>query len=113
MVVCIDTYLLLYQKMVFQSLKYQLIIVQENLDILHFFGSIGFTLISVGFIISLYLTLGWLNGIWIANRPMFFLGILLLILGVQFFSMGLIGELIIKISHQNKNIPLKVYKKEI
>ena len=80
---------------------------------LHFFGSIGFTLISVGFIISLYLTLGWLNGIWIANRPMFFLGILLLILGVQFFSMGLIGELIIKISHQNKNIPLKVYKKEI
>ena len=39
-------------------------------------------------------------------------GILLLIVGVQFFSMGLIGELITKTAHRNKSIVLRKYKKQ-
>ena len=79
---------------------------------LHFFGTIGLILLSLGFLINVYLTVGWFNGVWIGNRPIFFLGILLLIVGVQFFSMGLIGELITKTAHRNKSIVLRKYKKQ-
>ena len=79
---------------------------------LHFFGSIGLVLLSAGFAINVYLTVGWFNGIWIGNRPIFFLGILLLIVGIQFFSMGLIGELITKTTHRKESIVLRKYKKE-
>ncbi len=78
---------------------------------LHFFGSIGFLLLSAGLAINVYLTVGWFNRVWIGNRPIFFLGILLLIVGIQFFSMGLIGELITKTAHRNENIVLRKYKK--
>ena len=63
---------------------------------LHFFGMIGLFLFMTGFIICIYLTIGWFNGIWLENRPILFLGILLLIIGIQFFSIGLLGELFIK-----------------
>ena len=79
---------------------------------LHFFGSIGLVLLSSGLAINVYLTVGWFNGVWIGNRPIFFLGILLLIVGIQFFSMGLIGELITKTAHRNKSIVLRKYKKQ-
>lgn len=78
---------------------------------LHFFGGIGFVLLSTGLAINVYLTVGWFNGVWIGNRPIFFLGILLLIVGIQFFSMGLIGELITKTAHRNESIVLKKYNK--
>ena len=79
---------------------------------LHFFGSIGLVLLSAGLAINVYLTVGWFNGVWIGNRPIFFLGILLLIVGLQFFSMGLIGELITKTAHRNENMFQRKYKKE-
>ena len=72
---------------------------------LHFFGFIGLILFISGLIISIYLTASWFQGIWIGNRPIFFLGILLLIVGIQFFSIGLLGELFIKNKAQaEKNI---------
>ena len=37
------------------------------------------------------------------NRPLLYLGILLLIIGIQFISIGLIGELIVRISRKNKD----------
>ncbi len=80
---------------------------------LHFFGGIGLVLTSIGFAISIYLTIGWLNGVWIGNRPMFFLGILLLIIGVQFFSLGLIGEIITKSMHKREKMVQQVYKKDV
>ena len=67
---------------------------------LHFFGMIGLLLFMTGFIICIYLTIGWFNGIWLGNRPILFLGILLLIIGIQFFSIGLLGELFIKSNMQ-------------
>ena len=44
---------------------------------LHFFGLIGSILILFGLGINVYLTIGWFNGVWIGNRPIFFLVILL------------------------------------
>ena len=62
---------------------------------LHFFGIIGFPIFFSGIAVCSYLTFQWFIGIWIANRPLFFLGILLVLVGIQFISIGLIGELFI------------------
>lgn len=61
---------------------------------LHLFGMLGILSVALGVIIDGYLTIGWFAGKYINNRPLFFLGILLIILGVQVFSMGLLGEMI-------------------
>ena len=62
---------------------------------MHFFGMAGLASFVFGFIISLYVTLDkiLLNKP-VSNRPILFLGILLLILGVQLFSTGLLGEML-------------------
>lgn len=61
---------------------------------MHFFGMAGLLSFISGFLISLYVTLDkLLLNKPVSNRPILFLGILLLILGVQLFSTGLLGEL--------------------
>ena len=70
---------------------------------LHFFGLFGLINLIFGFSINLYLTLGWFSGISIGNRPILFLGVLLIIIGVQFISLGLLGELIIKSNSKSQN----------
>jgi len=71
---------------------------------LHFFGLIGLFMGTVGGGVLFYLGIQWLRqyffgtGAWIGNRPIFFVGILLVIVGVQFFSMGLLGEMITRLS---------------
>ena len=67
---------------------------------MYFFGSIGFLLSSIGMLISSYLSILWFQGTYIANRPLFFLGILLIVVGIQSLSIGLIGELIVNTSRK-------------
>jgi glycosyltransferase involved in cell wall biosynthesis len=70
---------------------------------LHFFGMIGGALFSVGFMISLYLTIERLFfNILLYQRPLLQLGIVLIIVGIQILMTGLIGELIVYI-HKAKN----------
>jgi glycosyltransferase involved in cell wall biosynthesis len=61
---------------------------------LHFFGGIGLLLAGVGSVILLYLTAIKVGGAGIGGRPLLMLGVVLLVVGVQFFSIGLVGELI-------------------
>jgi glycosyltransferase involved in cell wall biosynthesis len=61
---------------------------------LHFFGGIGMLLGAIGSAILLYLTVLKFGGASIGGRPLLMLGILLLVVGVQFFSLGLVGELL-------------------
>ncbi|MCC5913759.1 MAG: glycosyltransferase family 2 protein [Balneolaceae bacterium] len=62
---------------------------------MHFFGTIGVLLLIVGGLIS-----GWLAylkiffGEPLGNRPLLFLGILLIVVGVQSFSIGFLGEML-------------------
>lgn len=64
---------------------------------LHFFGSTGFFLTFIGLLINLFLTYEWVAGkTYLSNRPLALFGIALIIVGIQFISMGLIGEMIIK-----------------
>jgi dolichol-phosphate mannosyltransferase len=62
---------------------------------MHFFGKMGLGSFLLGFSISLYITIDkFLNHRPVSNRPILFLGILLIILGVQLFSTGLLGEML-------------------
>jgi glycosyltransferase involved in cell wall biosynthesis len=63
---------------------------------LRFFGLIGATTFMVGAIITLYVVIERLFfGVPLAQRPALLLSSLLVVLGVQIFALGLIGELII------------------
>jgi glycosyltransferase involved in cell wall biosynthesis len=61
---------------------------------LHLFGGLGLGLALVGFVILVYLTIVKLAGHAIGERPLLTLGVLLVVVGLQFFSLGLLGELV-------------------
>ncbi len=52
--------------------------------------------------------LGWPLG----NRPALLLAVLLVVVGVQFVSLGLIGEMIARTYHESQNKPIYVVKEE-
>ena len=79
---------------------------------LHFFGLFGLINLVSGISINTYLTIGWLNNQPIGNRPILFLGILFIIIGIQFISLGLLGELIIKSNSKSENRVSSVYSSE-
>jgi glycosyltransferase involved in cell wall biosynthesis len=62
---------------------------------LHFFGGLGLLAGGIGTIICLDLLYSWLGGNKIGERPLLILGVLLILVGMQFIATGLIGELII------------------
>ena len=67
---------------------------------LHFFGIIGGATFFIGFVISVYLTIERLFfGVLLVTRPLLWLGMLLIIIGIQIVMTGIIGELIV---YQNK-----------
>ena len=61
---------------------------------LHFFGGMGLVLGSIGIVILTYLTVVKITGHPIGQRPLLLLGVLLVVVGLQFFSLGLVGELL-------------------
>lgn len=61
---------------------------------LHLFGPIGLISCALGFGICAYLAALWFAGSVLSNRPLLLLGVLLIVLGIQIVTTGLIGELI-------------------
>jgi glycosyltransferase involved in cell wall biosynthesis len=61
---------------------------------LHLFGGLGLLLGAIGTAILVYLTVLKATGEAIGHRPLLTLGVLLVVVGLQFFSLGLISELI-------------------
>jgi len=77
------------------------------------FGAIGVMLGALGSIWTAILVfekviLGWPLG----NRPALLLAVLLVVVGVQFVSLGLIGEMIARTYHESQNKPIYVVKEE-
>jgi glycosyltransferase involved in cell wall biosynthesis len=63
---------------------------------LHLFGFIGTISFLIGFVIDGYLALEWLlHETSLSNRPLLLLGLLMMIVGVQLFAIGLLGELFV------------------
>lgn len=71
---------------------------------MHFFGAAGSLLTMLGLILLIYLTISKLffSVVGIADRPLFYFGILAIIVGVQLFIAGFLAELISR-SHRERN----------
>ena len=76
------------------------------------FGMLGLGAAGLGGIIGVYLTL--LKLIWgaqIGGRPLLFLAVLLIVVGVQFVVMGLLGELLVRVYHESQQKPIYMVKR--
>lgn len=63
---------------------------------MHFFGTLGTLAFIGGFLLSLWISIDKLVfGNPIGDRPLLLLGIMLILVGVQTFTVGLIGEMIV------------------
>lgn len=63
----------------------------------HLFGGVGLLIGLVGFVVLAYLSVDKIVfGAGIGQRPLLLFGVLMMILGVQLVSVGLVGELIIR-----------------
>lgn len=72
---------------------------------MHFFGALGTLSFFLGFAILAYLSIAKLiyQEYGINERPLFYFGILLLIIGSQLFLTGFLAELIIRNNQENSN----------
>jgi len=75
---------------------------------LHLFGAVGGVLFAGGFGIGVYLTVLKIMGEAIGRRPLLTLGILLMVVGVQFVSFGLLGEMIANLRSEGVSHPVRV-----
>lgn len=60
---------------------------------LHLFGGAGAAMTFVGLLICLYLTVIKIGGSAIGERPLLFLGVLLVVVGVQLLTLGLLAQM--------------------
>jgi glycosyltransferase involved in cell wall biosynthesis len=68
---------------------------------LHLFGGLGLVTSAAGLGVNVYLTALWLGGARpIGGRPLLAFGVLCVLVGIQFFSVGLLSELVL--SYQTK-----------
>ncbi|HRE40760.1 MAG TPA: glycosyltransferase family 2 protein [Ignavibacteria bacterium] len=72
---------------------------------LHLFGLFGIISFMAGTLITVYLTvMKFWKGHFVSDRPLFLVGLIFIIVGVQFFSLGLIAEMITKSNAKNEEI---------
>ena len=71
---------------------------------LHLFGAIGGVLFMAGVVIGAILGVEWFQGIRpIGTRPLFSVGIFLMLMGGQIMSLGLVAELIVAFVQRTVN----------
>ena len=78
---------------------------------IHVFGTLGLGSIALGVLTGLYLTslkLFW--GASIGNRPLLLLAVLLVVIGVQLVTMGLLAEMITRTYYESQNKPIYVVR---
>lgn len=70
---------------------------------MHLFGTIGLSMFLIGGAIEAYLLLLKIFGEDIGGRPLFYVGILLLIMSVQFITTGFVSELLMRTYYGSQN----------
>ena len=72
---------------------------------MHLFGTLGTLSFILGFLILLYLsfTKAFFDQVGMTDRPIFYLGILTIVIGVQLFVAGFLGELISRNGHDRNH----------
>ncbi len=77
------------------------------------FGLAGLVSGGAGFLLGLYLTLlKFLTGADIGTRPLLWLAVLLITVGVQFVMLGLLGEILIRTYYEVQDKPIYVIRAE-
>lgn len=78
---------------------------------LHLFGGVGLIVFFMGFLINAYLFGIYILGYGFRVRPLLFLGVLLMMIGFQLISTGLLGEMMAISLHRGKeeNITRKIF----
>lgn len=70
---------------------------------LHAFGGIGLIIGAAGFAVLIYLTIMKIAyGMSLGDRPLLLLGVLMMIMGVQLVSTGLLGEMLARAQHARR-----------
>jgi len=78
---------------------------------MHLFGALGVLMFSIGFIFATYLGIDKLflnpHGRLITQRPQFYIALVTMIIGTQFFVAGFLGELILRTKENKKRYLIK------
>ncbi len=81
---------------------------------LHVFGGLGLVAGTLGMLMGLYLTaLKLVLGQDIGQRPLLLLAVLLLVLGVQMVSIGLLAEMVMRTYNESQNKPIYVVAEQL
>jgi glycosyltransferase involved in cell wall biosynthesis len=81
---------------------------------IHVFGLPGVLAAIVGTVLTLYLGIErMVFGIALADRPILLLAILLVLVGVQFIALGLLGEMLARLYHESQGKPTYVVREII
>ncbi len=78
---------------------------------LHVFGTLGLGAAGVGVLLGVYLALVKFIGHQdIGTRPLLLLAVLLIVVGIQLITMGLLGEMIIRTYHESQGKPIYIVR---
>ena len=78
---------------------------------IHVFGTLGFASAALGILVGLYLSfIKIFLGESIGNRPLLLLAVLLVVIGVQLVTMGLLGEMITRTYYESQNKTIYVVR---
>ena len=79
---------------------------------LHVFGTVGVVSSAIGMLIALIMTVQrQLFGVGLANRPLLLLAVLLIFMGIQFITIGLLAELVVRTYHESQKKPIYFVRK--
>jgi len=70
---------------------------------LHLFGGIGICFFLIGLVIGIYLVIEKLAGNAIGERPLLLLSVLLIVVGIQLFTFGLLAQMVVAM--RNERLP--------
>ena len=81
---------------------------------IHFFGGIGLASGVIGFLIALVMTIQrFFFDIPMGDRPLLLLSVLLMFIGLQFITFGLLGELMTRTYHEAQDKPVYVVRQTL
>ncbi len=74
---------------------------------LHVFGTVGVISGGLGVLMAFVMTLQrFFAGVGLADRPLLLLAVLLIFMGIQFVTMGLLAELVVRTYHESQHKPI-------
>jgi hypothetical protein len=81
---------------------------------IHIFGLLGVLSALLGIAIGFYLTvIKFLYGAALAERPLLLLSMLLVMVGVQLVTMGLLGEMVVRTYYESQDKPTYAVREEL